>query len=136
MAKMRDRTNGDRRVGGLNLDPGVAAQLRDTAALNQVALTAKQRRDRRRITIRLDLPGRWLKEALSDAAAREDISLSHLAAFLLAWALTQLAGDPHLRIAIDENRYVYRSLNAGHGLDPDGFQDLFTNPAEVRSEHL
>jgi len=135
-------------IGGLQIDPGMLAELSRTAVANQAALTARQKRDRRRITLRIDLPGRWLKKRLAHAAAGLDVSQSHLASFLLAWALARLLDrDADLLRLIDENRYEYRSLNAGHGLDADCLAevpalslveapDQLENPAEVPDGRL
>lgn len=73
------------RVGGLRLDPAVAEWQR-TAATNKAALTKKQRRDRERVRVRLDMsPG--LKKRLEKAAAEEGTSASQLGTFLLAWVM-------------------------------------------------
>lgn len=115
---MRDNTPLD--IGGLQIDPGMLAELSRTAVVNQAALSTRQRREQARISLRIDLEDAWLRDRLAEDAAREDVSISHLARFLLTWAWSRYHdGDPDLQRLIEENRYVYRSLRSGHGLDTD-----------------
>lgn len=84
-----------KRIGGLNggngrLDPAVADWV-TTAAINHAALTRKQRKDRRRCRLLLDVP-EALKEAVRREADNQDSSISQVAAFLLAFALAELRG--------------------------------------------
>lgn len=82
------------RIGGLNgngrVDPAVADWMR-TAAVNHAALTRKQRKDRRRCRLLLDVP-EALKEAAKREADNQDSSVSQVVAFLLAFALAELRG--------------------------------------------
>jgi len=81
-----------KRIGGLtggpaNLDPEIV-KLRNGAATNNAALTAKQKQDRHRVRARYDIDPR-LKSAIEDAARSEaiDTSYSQFAEILLAYAL-------------------------------------------------
>ena len=78
---------GTRRVGGLRVDPDTKAWM-DDAAENTAALTKKQKKDRRRVRLRIDCERYpWLKEAVEAAAYHHSTSASQMAAFLLAWGL-------------------------------------------------
>lgn len=117
------------RIGGLQLDPAVLARLNQSAATNKAALTARQRRDQKRISLRLDCPA-WLKSEAERLAKDEEVSISHFSDFLLAWAMRQYrAGDPELNAAISANRFATRSLKARFGLDPDGFHPELDTPS-------
>jgi hypothetical protein len=123
---MRGRSDG--RVGGLRLDPEVQA-LVDGAAVNVAALTAKQRRDRKRIRIRLDVPA-WLKAALAADAADAGTSANQLGAFLLAWVLREYRRDPCLQEAVRDAKRLSRNLRVSWDLEvPDKLEDFFTDGA-------
>ncbi len=72
------------RKGGLRVDPAVAA-FQKNAATNTAALTAKQRRDRKRVRVMYDLAPE-VKGAIERIADEQDTSASQAAALLLAWA--------------------------------------------------
>jgi len=121
-------------VGGLRIDPELR-EFVENGATNLAALSEKEQRDRKRVCLRVDLPGSWLKELLARAAAEEDVSLSHMAAFLIGWALVERErGNPELAAAMEENRGVYRSLNAGHRLDVEWVKGCLTDSAEGAEE--
>ena len=92
--------NGGQRVGGLTLDPAVV-EWQQTAARNMAALTKKQRKDRKRIRVRYDVPP-WLKTAVEQAAEVLETSASQAGAFFLAWGLAAYRrGDPDLLEALE-----------------------------------
>lgn len=104
------------RKGGLQrLDPAVAAwQAR--AATNEAALTNKQRTDRERIRVRLDVPAA-LAAGLANEAAALETSQSQLGAFLLAWGLQRLhSGDAALTAAVEAARQHSHAINVGYDL--------------------
>lgn len=74
-----------RRVGGLRVDPEVERWQR-TAATNVAALTAKQKKDRKRVRVKYDME-LDLKQRIERAAEAEGTSASQLAAFLLGWVM-------------------------------------------------
>lgn len=110
------------RVGGLQLDPAVLDQLNRSAATNRAALTDQQRREQKRISLRIDCPA-WLKAEAERIAEQEQVNVSQTVSFILAWAFSLYRlGQPDLRAAMDENKFDFRSLKAMYGLDPDCFQ--------------
>lgn len=97
------------RMGGLAVDPNVAAFLKD-AAPNVAAMTDKQRADMARVRVKYDLPPD-LKESIETAAAEVGTSASQLAAWLLAWGMQAYQGDdPQLRDAIEAHKRRARAL--------------------------
>jgi len=113
----------DELFGGIQVDPGVAEAFGRSAARNRAAETPKQARDRKRVYQRVDMPA-WLKGKLFAAAEGEDVSASQWSAFLLAWAMERWRrGDEGLRTAVAENKTLTRSLNAGHALVLDVFEE-------------
>lgn len=112
MPKTRDR------VGGLkNLDPAVAAWQRG-AATNQAALTTKQRYDRERVRVRLDVPPQ-VAAGLEREATTLGTSQSQLGAFLLAWGLYQLhsgAAENELLLAVDTAKTWSKAINVKYDL--------------------
>ena len=110
--------------GGIQVDPGLAEAFGRSAARNRAAETEKEKRDRKRVYQRVDMP-QWLKERLFAAAEGEDVSASQWSAFLLAWAMTRwAAGDADLAAAVEENKTLTRSLNAGHALLLEAFEEV------------
>jgi hypothetical protein len=107
------------RAGGLGVDAKTADFLKD-AAPNLAALSARQRQDRARVRVKVDLPA-VLKAAIDAGAEELDTSESQLAAFLLAWGLRAYrAGNADLCAAIKENTTRARALRFAHGLEiPD-----------------
>ena len=103
------KANKRTRVGGLGIDPRVA-EWRQGAVTNVAALNRKQRQDRARVRIKIDLAAE-VKQALVQRAAEIDTSQSQLAAFLLAWALRELASDEALQQAIEGSKWTARSLH-------------------------
>jgi hypothetical protein len=80
---------------------------------------------------------RWLKSSLFAAAEGQDVSASQWSAFLLAWAMTRYqASDPDLLEAIDQNKTLYRSLNAGHALDLQALEELLRGGLTDSAEGL
>lgn len=110
-------------VGGLQLDPAVLAELARDGMVNQAALTDKQRKASTRVSLRIDCPD-WLKNEVAKDASGEDLSVSHWARFLMAWALTRYRDrDPDLLAAVEQARYPMRSLNSQFGLDEGLFRE-------------
>lgn len=107
------------KVGGLSVDAKTADFLKD-AAPNRAAMTAKQRQDRARVRIKVDLPD-VLKAAIDAGAGELETSASQFAGFLLAWAMRAYrVGDPDLRGAIKENTTRARALRFAYDLEiPD-----------------
>lgn len=117
-------------IGGLQLDPIAAEQYRRSATTNRAALTDKQKSDRKRTSLRVDCP-RWLKDLVADRAAAEDVSISQMAAFLLAWALDQHArGNTDLVEQIADNKTLTRSLNAKYALSLEALQERLDTGAD------
>lgn len=110
-------------VGGLQLDPAVLEELARDGVVNRAALTDRQRRGQARVSLRVDCPA-WLKTAVTADAATLDISVSHLARFLVAWALARYRDrDPDLLADVEQARYAMRSLNSQYGLDEGLFRE-------------
>ena len=109
------------RVGGMRVDPAVAAFQRG-AATNMAALSRKQLADRARVRVKADLPVA-VKQAVAAEAARLETSESQVVAFLLAWALYELhAGNPELVDALETARVYSRALRFLYDLPiPDVF---------------
>lgn len=109
------------RVGGVRVDPAVAAFQR-SAATNVSALSRKQLADRARVRVKADLPVE-VKQAVAAEAARLETSESQVVAFLLAWALHELrAGNPELAEALETARVYSRALRFLYDLPiPDAF---------------
>ena len=108
------------RRGGLRVDPAVAEWQR-TAAENVAALSRKQRRDRRRVRVRLDMPP-GLKERIEAAAQAEGTSVSQLGAFLLNWLMahyedpeSEIGGE--LRARVEGARAPSRSMKIEWNLE-------------------
>lgn len=126
MARKRPESKG----GLKGLDPEIEAW-KAGAAENVAALSSKQKYDRARIRVRLDLPG-WLKDALTSDAESERTSANQFGTFLLAWALWKYRqGDTGLREAVVDGKRMSRALRVDWDLEiPEEIQDFFTNGAE------
>ncbi len=104
------------RKGGLKgVDPDVSAW-QAKAARNEAALSGKQRYDRGRIRVRLDVP-----EAVAEGLEREadawETSQTQLGAFLLAWGLARLhSGDEELAKALEGARAWSKAINVKYDL--------------------
>lgn len=107
------------RVGGLGkvqVDPAVASMLRE-AAINQAALTGKQRRDSKRIRVIYDLTPE-LKAAIETEAKRQGTSASQLAAFLLTYAVREAkAGNAEIKEALRDGKTASRTMKFEWNLD-------------------
>ncbi len=93
------------RIGGLRqVDPAVRA-FQQKAAVNPGALTAKQRRDRKRVRVMYDMDPE-VKEAVEAIAEEQGTSASQAAALLLAWAACGYYGEAAetLKMAFYEGR--------------------------------
>jgi len=73
--------------GGQRLDPAIKEVLKN-AVENKAALTAKQRRDRKRERASYDLDP-FVQKALQYVAKKEDTSVSQIAGLLLAFGLRE-----------------------------------------------
>ena len=105
----------ERRGGLKGVDPAVMAW-QAGAARNEAALSTKQRYDRVRVRVRLDVP-EAVATGLARAAATWETSQTQLGAFLLAWGLGQLqAGDGPLTEALQANRQWSKAINVKHDL--------------------
>ena len=104
------------RKGGLRgLDPAVVAW-QERAATNEAALSKKQRYDRERVRVRLDVPPEVL-EGLAREAQHLETSQTQLGAFLLAWALFRLhSGDADLAQVLEANRAWSKAINVKYDL--------------------
>jgi hypothetical protein len=88
------------RVGGFNMrgsvDPAALAQLKDSSVPNRAAMTAKQKRDRKRKRVMYDIDP-VIKDVVQHIAKREDTSASQFVEMLVAYGLrTYLRGDEEL----------------------------------------
>lgn len=110
---------GERR-GGLRIDPAVR-EWQQGAARNEAALTRRQRYDRERVRVRLDVPPA-VAQGLEREAATWETSQSQLGAFLLGWALTKLhsGDDDELGVAIDGARRWSKAINVKFDLEIPG----------------
>lgn len=104
------------RIGGVRIDPGVAAWQQD-AAINRTALSRKQVADRGRVRIKSDIP-EAVKAGIVAQADRLQTSESQVVAFLLAWALHELAeGNGELDEALVQSRRWARALRFLYDLE-------------------
>jgi hypothetical protein len=107
------------RVGGLakaTVDPAVADWLKD-AQTNKAALTKKQKRDMNRLRVIYDLSPN-LKTAIERAARRQGTSASQMAAFLLAFAIKELAGNnPEIKAALLDGKSPSATMKFEWNLD-------------------
>ena len=86
--------------GGQRLDPAIKEVL-SNAVENKAALTAKQRRDRKRAKVTYDVAPP-IQQAVESVAKKEDTSSSQIAALFLAFALQAYASkDEALLTALD-----------------------------------
>jgi len=74
----------------MRLDPAVI-EFQKKAATNTAALTAKQRRERKRVRVMYDLSPE-VKKAIEDVAQEQGTSASQAAAMLLTWAAAEYFG--------------------------------------------
>jgi hypothetical protein len=82
----------NKRVGGLQrIDPAVN-QWQQEAAENRSALTKKQKRDRARIGIKVEVSAEF-KQQIIDAANEVGTSQSQFTSFILHWAMREWAAD-------------------------------------------
>jgi hypothetical protein len=108
------RKNDKQRVGGFNVrgsaDPDALAQLKNSAVLNRAAMTAKQKRDRKRKRVMYDIDP-VIKDVVQHIAKREDTSASQFVELLVAYGLrAYLRGDEELREAMAlDTRVVSRT---------------------------
>jgi hypothetical protein len=111
------------RKGGLRVDPAVQ-EWQEKAVTNVAALTRKQRYDRARVRVKLDVPAE-VKAALEEHAGELETSGSQLAAFLLAWAMAELReGNRELAEAIERSKVWARALRFKFDLDPSEFLQI------------
>jgi|WetSurMetagenome_2_1015567.scaffolds.fasta_scaffold19916_8 hypothetical protein len=105
-----------KRVGGLKgIDPAVAAWQKG-AATNEAALTNRQRYERARVRVRIDVP-EAVAQGLEREAATWETSQSQLGAFLLGWALFQLhSGDTELAGIVEGARTWSKAINVKYDL--------------------
>ena len=83
------------------LDPAVASYLTKDAVPNRAAMTARQKRDRRRIRATYDMSSA-LKGVIEEIARREETSASQIGEMFLAYAVrAYLRKDPELAKALD-----------------------------------
>jgi hypothetical protein len=106
---------GERKGGLKNVDPAVREWQRG-AATNEAALTNRQRYERARVRVRIDVP-----EAVAHGLEREsatwETSQSQLGAFLLGWALFQLhSGDEELAAIVEGARTWSKAINVKYDL--------------------
>lgn len=102
------------RVGGLKLDPAVAAWQKQ-AATNTAALTRKQKSDRVRVRVKYDLDPK-LKSIIEAEAKKAHTSASQMAAFLLAYAVHHL-GDEELQSALRDGTSPSNTMKFEFNLD-------------------
>jgi hypothetical protein len=109
---------GEERKGGLGrVDPAVA-EFQKKGARNPAAMTGKQKRDAKRVRIKVDLPSQEFKERLTSAAAAEETSVSQLAGLLLTWALEQYESDEYgLRELVFESKVLSGSMRIRWNLE-------------------
>lgn len=93
-----------RRIGGFGVtgsaDPDTIRQLRDSAVPNLVAMTAKQKRDRKRKRAAYDIDP-TIKAIVEQIARKEDTSASQIAEMFLAYAVrSYLRGEKELQDAL------------------------------------
>jgi hypothetical protein len=124
------------RKGSLNLDPAVV-KWQSTAAENQAALTDKQKRDRARTRIYIDVDA-GLKEVIEKIADidHEDTSMSQAAEMLLAYgAVVYFEGQELLHEAFRVSRVPARTPRfAWHVSLPCAWQrflDHYRNSGQV-----
>lgn len=104
------------RKGGLKrIDPDVSAW-QAAASKNDKALTGRQKYDRGRIRVRLDVP-EAVAQGLEREASALETSQTQLGAFLLAWALYELhSGNVELAQALEAGRTWSKAINVKHDL--------------------
>jgi len=101
------RKNDKQRVGGFNVrgsaDPDALAQLKNSAVPNRAAMTAKQKRDRKRKRVMYDIDP-VIKDVVQHIARREDTSASQFVEMLVVYGLrAYLRGDEELQGAMALN---------------------------------
>ena len=108
---------GKARKGGLRIDPSVREWLKN-AAENPAALTAKQRRDRKRQRAIFDLP-RDIQEVLRRVARKEDTSISQVVEMLLVFGLNAyIRGEESLREAFWDGKTPARTPRFSWNIEP------------------
>ena len=122
------------RVGGLSrVDPRVKRML-DRSAPNRAARTSKQKRDAKRVRVRVDVPGR-VKVLLARAAGERHTSSSQMGAFLLAWALVlRLGGDEEMEAYLGDHCVTSRSIKVAVDLDLDPLLEILERAADALEE--
>jgi hypothetical protein len=115
-----------KRKSALNLDPAVSAWQKG-AAENRAALTEKQKRDRQRTRIYIDVDEE-LKAVIEAIAGRdgEDTSMSQAAELLLSFgAVAYIEGEDDVRAAFREGRVPARTPRFGWNVSiPDLWQRI------------
>ena len=102
------------RVGGFGVrgsaDPDTLAQMRDSAVRNKAAMTAKQKRDRKRKRVMYDIDP-TVKDVAQLLAKREDTSASQLVEMLIVYGIrAYLRNDSEIAEALSlENRIRSRT---------------------------
>jgi hypothetical protein len=107
-----------KRQGGLRIDPAVAA-FQQQAAVNPATVTRKQRADRVRTRIHIDVD-EVMKRALEQVAGweREDTSLSQVCEMFLAYGLQAYAsGVADVRQAFKAHREPARTPRFGWNVE-------------------
>lgn len=126
-----------KRKGGLSKGVDVAViEFKRQAAANQAALTKKQRYDRKRVQIRIDVADcEIVKEALDALASEHGTSASQLGAFLLAWSLERFYTDPELDDLLGNSLAPARALRIQNDVVLDDIikrlQEAFAKTAET-----
>ena len=125
--KKRTRVSGlGVRMNGVSVDPAVNELLKN-AVENKAALTAKQRRDRKRQKVTYDMDPA-VQSALQHAAKREDTSSSQLAMLLLAFALHAYANKDEALLAALDTKTPARTPRFSWNLDiPNGWLETIEN---------
>ncbi len=112
---------------GQRLDPSIK-QLMKTAVKNKAALTAKQRRDRKRKRATYDVDPA-IHQALQRIAKHEDTSASQVAEFLIAVGLLEYAkGNDDLLSALLDGRSLAHTMRFSWNLSiPEAWLQIIKN---------
>ena len=91
----------------------------------------KAQYDRERVRLRLDAPA-WLKAEIEKEAKSRQMSISNLAGFLLAYALTLYRdGDPELLAALEAATTEITSLRWSYAVVLDDLAAALTEPPDA-----
>lgn len=115
MPKRSEGARNERKGGLQGIDPDVSAW-QAKAVRNEAALTGKQKYDRGRIRVRLDVP-EAVAEGLEREADSRETSQTQLGAFLVAWGLYRLhSGDAELEAALGASLVWSKAINVKYDL--------------------